>query len=35
VVAAPLIALLILSVWLPEPLRQLLEQAAGIIQGAP
>lgn len=35
VIAAPLVALLVFSVWLPEPLRQLLEQAAAIIGGKP
>ncbi|HPA17168.1 MAG TPA: proton-conducting transporter membrane subunit [Verrucomicrobiae bacterium] len=31
----PLVVLLVLSIWLPAPARQLLERAAGIIGGAP
>jgi len=31
----PLGALLVFTAWLPSPLRQLMEQAAGIIRGAP
>ena len=35
VTAGPLVALLVFSLWLPAPVRQLLEQAAGIIGGTP
>jgi hypothetical protein len=31
----PLVALLVFSLWVPDSLRQLMEQAANIIRGVP
>jgi hypothetical protein len=31
----PLVVLLLFSLWVPNPLRQLLERAANIIRGTP